>query len=224
MNRLTTNARRVSVVFAVLLLAGCSKAAEDDDYAGLKSGECKAGANAAWAAPAGSAFSLPSGVELVGDINGNVVDAPCVTLSPIEYGGDLLPACLTLKNTGTSEITVKLPAGLVFLAKDAATQNGIILQDHDLVVPPGETKSFRFALYCLNEHCLFGEKTTLFTFGNVSNDPLMIELVGLARGRKMTSSAVGTASTFGAAIWDITGGKGLTAERKKQIADLADGS
>lgn len=225
MNRLTTNARRVAVVFAVLVLAGCSNAAEtDDDFAGLKSGECKTGANAAWATPAGTSFSLPAGVEVSGDINGNVVDPPCSMAPTVEYGGDLLPACLTLKNTSNAEITVKLPAGLVFLAKDAATQNGIILQDHDLVIPAGETKSFRFSLYCLNEHCLFGEKATLFTFGNVSNDPLMVELVGLARGRKMTNSATGTASTFGAAIWDITGGRGLGAERRKQIADLADGS
>lgn len=226
MNRLTTNARRVAVVFAVLVLAGCtSAAATDDEYAGLGgSGDCKTGANAAWATPAGTAFALPSGVEVSGDINGNVVEAPCSMVPIVEYGGDLLPACLTLKNTTNAEITVKLPAGLVFLAKQAETQNGIILQDHDLVIPAGETKSFRFNLYCLNEHCLFGEKATTFTFGNVSNDPLMIELVGLARSRKMTSGAVATASQFGAAIWEITGGKGLTADRKQQIANVADGA
>jgi hypothetical protein len=206
----------VAALFASLLL-GCSSA-EDPESTG-----CKTGANAAWATPAGTSFALPSGVELAGDITGNIDDGPCASLSPIEYGGDLLPMCLTLKNTTTASITVKIPAGLVFLAKNFATQNGIVLQDHDLVVPAGQTTSFRFALFCLNEHCQYGQRVTIFTFGNVSNDPAILELVGLARGRKMDKSALETALIFGKAVWEVTGGQGLSAERKKQITDLADG-
>lgn len=215
-----------AVLFAFVALAfiglpplGCSNAEATDEVG------CKTGANAPWAAPIGTAFVLPSGVELVGgEISRNVTEGPCVALQPIEYGGDQLPACITFKNTTAVDITVKFPAGLVFLSKDPETQNGIILQEHDVVVPAGETTSFRFALFCLNEHCYFGDTTTRFTFGNVSSDPVMLELVALVRGRKMDRNAVSTAFFLVRAVWDVTGGRGLSAERKKQITDVPDGT
>lgn len=229
-NTLRMELRAVAVVLAALavpasLLVGCSSSSDTttSESSGT-TGDCKTGANAAWATPAGAAFALPSGVSLKGEMNGEVASGPCATKTTLEYGGDLLPVCIGLENTTQAEITLKLSAGLVFLAKDPGTQNGIILQDHEVKLAPGTTY-VRIDLFCLNEHCLFGQgAATIFSFGNVTNDPTMLELIGLARGRKLTRGAALTASVFGKAVWEITGGAGLTAERKKAIADTPDGS
>ncbi|MBS2019162.1 MAG: hypothetical protein JST00_40215 [Deltaproteobacteria bacterium] len=214
--------RAVHAVLAAFVVAGCSSA-DAVDPGGDEGGACKTGVNAAWAVPAGNAFALPSGVVLDGEMTGNIDDDPCVKLLPIEYGGDYLPVCIVIKNTTGSTVNLKLPAGLTFLAKDPATMNGILLQEHDLEIPAGEKKPFRFALYSINEDCSHGKKTTVFSFGNVTNDAGIAELVTLARGRTMTYKATATASVFAAAVWDITSSRGLGAERRKQIADVRDG-
>jgi len=186
--------------------------------------ECKTGANAAFATPAGTAFVLPAGVELDGEISGQI-DPRCVNEKTVEYGGDMLPVCFGLKNTTGAAITVKLPAGLVFLSKSFGTQNGIILQDHEITVEPGVVRALRIDLFCLNEACHWGTSSDLFSFGAVSSDPGIGELVDLAKTRKpFDRNATQTVYLFGQAVWDVTGGRGLGAERRQQIAETADGA
>ena len=214
-------ARRLLLAAALATSVFGAACSSSDSASG--GGECKTGANAPYATPAGTPFSLPQGIAVKDEISGLIDGGPCENASTVEYGGDLLSVCLVLENTTGAEAKVTLPAGLTFIPADPATQNGIMLQEHELTVPIG-TKAFRINLYCMNEHCSYGKSTDRFTFGNVTNDPALVELIGLARGRKMDRSAIYTAQVFGAAIWDITGGKGLTEARKQEIASTPDGT
>ncbi|MBX3190329.1 MAG: hypothetical protein KF819_25240 [Labilithrix sp.] len=212
--------RRFCLALALSLPFALASAACSSNDAG-DGGGCKVGANAAYANPAGTPFALPAGVEQVGEITGDFSTPECETAEDVEYGGDLLPACVGLKNTTGAEIVVKIPAGLFFISEDPEVQNGIILQDHDLTIPAGATKYFRFDLFCANKNCIFGSKASRFTFGNVTNDPLLRELVDLAKNKVLRrSTGSKTAYVFGQAIWDVTEGLGLSAERKKELADV----
>jgi len=211
----------IAIAAGAVGLSGCSSS---NGGAGAGGGECKTGANAAFATPAGTPFALPSGVTLEGEITGDIGSPSCLAADTVEYGGDLLPVCFGLRNATAASITVTLPAGLTFIPKDAATQNGIMLQEHKITVRAGEVTYFRIDLFCLNEHCAYGKKQDRFTFGNVSNDAGILELIGLVRGRKLTRDATNTAAALTRAVWDITGGRGLSEERKRQLAEIPDGT
>jgi hypothetical protein len=205
-----------------LLIAGCSSSSNtgsEGSAASAGSGDCKTGKNAPFATPAGTPFTLPTGVVLEGEMTGDV-DPHCSGKSFVEYGSDLISICVGLRNTTAADITVTIPAGLVFLAKDPAAQNGIILQSHDLKVPAGAVAYFYFRPFCLNEHCLFGRKEDRYTFGNVVSDPRLLEIIGLARTKKL-DGGVGS-FVFAQVIWDVTGGDGITAEHRAQLGDAKD--
>ena len=204
--------RSIALVMAFVLV-GCSSSSnsgssDPDGGAAVGSGDCKAGKNAAFAMPAGTPFALPAGITLDGEMTGDV-DPNCGSNSFVEYGGDDLPVCIGLKNTGTADVTVTFPAGLTFISKDPTSQNGIILQKHDLVATAGKTTYFYFRLFCINEHCIYGRKQDRYTFGNVSNDPRIAELISLAANKKLVNGSDISAALFNA-VWDITDGDGLT--------------
>ena len=204
-----------------LVVVSCSSSSSSGssgsapDGGGETSGDCKAGKNAAFATPAGAAFTLPAGVQLAGEMTGDV-DPNCGSKSFVEYGGDFLPVSVGLKNASTAEVTVTFPAGLTFLAKDPTSQNGIILQSHDVTVAAGETTYLYFRLFCINQHCVFGRKEDRYTFGNVSNDTKIAELITLARPKKLKAgSDISAALVYG--VWDVTDGDGLTQEHRAAI-------
>jgi hypothetical protein len=214
-------ALRGSALVMVLALAACSSSSSNSGGAtgDGATGDCKVGTNAPFATPAGTPFTLPAGVALDGEISGDI-EAGCASAPLIEYGGDLLPACLPLKNTTGADITVKIPAGLTFLAKNPETQNGIILQDHELVIPAQSSVVFQLRLFCLNEHCVYGTKADRFTFGNVTSHPGLLEIIGIARNKKIEQGV--SAYVFGQLVWDVTDHEGITDEHRALLASVPD--
>lgn len=215
-------ASRVAALAMAFVVTACSSSSSSSNGGGgdtASGGDCKTGTNAPFANPAGTPFTLPAGVELAGEISGDI-EAGCGSQKPVEYGGDLLPACVPLKNTTGADITVRIPAGLTFIAKDPKTQNGIVLQDHDLVVPAQSTVVFHFRFFCLNEHCVFGSKADRFTFGNVTNHTGLLEIIGIAR-KKRIEQGVG-AFVFGQLVWDVTDHDGITDEHRALLSDVPD--
>ncbi len=206
-----------------LVVAGCSSSSSGTSGSGESpgTGDCKTGKNAPYATPAGTPFALPTGVTLEKDEITGDFEPDCKAESdPIEYGGDQIIVCMGLKNTTTAEIVVNLPAGLFFLVKAADGQNGLMLQDHALKVPAGQTAFFKINLFCANKHCKFGRTTDRYTFGNVTNDAKLLELVALAKNVRLEYGHTDEAYAFGQAIWDITDGDGITAEHRALIAGL----
>jgi hypothetical protein len=201
-----------------VIVSACSSSTSPGTGGG---GECKAGKNAAYASPAGTPFVLPAGVTLKGgEITGDFEPDCKAESSPIEYGSDLIIACMGFQNTTTGPITLKLPAGLFFIVKQIDGQHGLMLQDHDLLLPAGLTTFFKINLFCANKHCVYGRKSDRYTFGNVTSDPKLLELVTLARKVTLEFGHTDEAYAFGQAIWDITDGDGVTAEHRALIDRL----
>lgn len=214
--------RGLALAMAVAL-TGCSSSSNSTpsgDGGGGGSGDCKTGKNAPFANPAGTPFVLPAGVTLKGEITGDFEPDCKVESDPIEYGSDLIIACMGFVNASTSEIKLKLPAGLFFIVKAADGQNGLMLQDHELTLPAGTTTFFKINLFCANKHCVYGRKTDRYTFGNVTSDAKLLELVGLAKKVKLEFGHTNEAYAFGQAIWDITDGDGVTPEHRTAINGL----
>jgi hypothetical protein len=210
--------RGLALVMA-LVLAGCSSGSGSSgsgvDPNGNNSGLCKTGVNARWAMPAGTPFALPTGVTIDGAITADI-DPLCIMNHVEEFGGEFVGVCIPLKNTTAGDLTVTLPAGLTFIAATPTTQNGMILQNHDLMLPAGMTTVFFFRLFCLDMNCDFAKATDRFTFGNVTNDPGILELIGLAKDKTLAAeSDISGALVYG--VWDITDGSGLTPDHRAAI-------
>jgi hypothetical protein len=217
----TTRTTRAASLALALLIAGCSSSntGSAGSAASADSPDCKTGKNAPFATPAGTPFTLPTGVVLEGEMTGDV-DPNCRGKSFVEYGSDLISICVGLRNATAANISVTIPAGLVFLAKDPAAQHGIVLQSHVLEVPAGKVAYFYFRPFCLNEHCIYGRKEDRYTFGNVVSDPRLLEIIALASKKKLDGST--GSAVFAQLIWDVTDGDGITAEHRAQLADAKD--
>jgi hypothetical protein len=206
---------------AVASVAGCSsKSGGVTDPSGAAAA-CKAGANAAYATPAGTPFTLPAGVSLEGgEMSGNV-EPNCPGTSFVEYGSDIIAICVGLRNTSGAAVKVTIPAGAVFLAKDAASANAIVLQSHDLTVGPNAVAYFYFRPFSLNQNCGYSVMTDRYTFGNVVSDTKLVELIGLAKTKSLATSS-DAHEVLQPSVWDVTDSDGLTAEHRSAIAMLPD--
>lgn len=212
------------VAIAALAAAGCSSSnsgASGDPS--TTAAACKTGVNAAFATPAGTAFTLPAGVTLEGgDMSGDV-EPNCPGTTFVEYGSDIIAICVGLRNNTTAEVTVKLPAGAVFLAKEPTSANAIVLQPHDLTIDASSVKYFYFRPFSLNANCGYSTKTDRYTFGNVVSDPGLVELIGLAKDKSLKTNS-DAHEVLQPSVWDITDGSGLTAEHRSQIASIPNGN
>jgi hypothetical protein len=222
------NTSRCAVALALvvgLAAAGCSSstASNGNGPSGLAaagSAECKTGTEAPYATPAGTAFTLPAGIAVEGDISGNP-DLHCADESAVENASDLDLACVGLRNTTAADVVVTFPAGLTFVAKTATTQNGIIIHSHDLTVPASALKYFYFRPASLNQACDPSAPADVYTLGNVTTDPKLVEILTLAKNKKV-SGDIG-AEVVGRMIWDITDGPGaITDEHRMQLAAAPD--
>ncbi len=208
---------------AAFAMAACSSgpSGAGSSDVGLTGSGCKTGKNAPFASPAGAPFALPAGVTLKnGEVTGDFEPDCTVESDPIEYGGDLIIACMGLQNSTRADVTLTLPAGLFFLVKAPDGQNGMTLQDHQLVLPAGKTTFFKINLFCVNKHCSWGRKADRYVFGNVTSDPGLLELVARAKTHKLEFGHDDEAYAFGQAIWDITDGDGVTPEHRKLLDRL----
>lgn len=221
MTRLASTSRPLHVLALVtaFAVAGCSSNSNGPGDGAAGGGTCKTGIEADFANPAGTPFTLPAGVTVDGELTGDI-DAACPNKTAIEYGSDLILVCVGLKNTTGADIEVTMPAGLVFLAKNPATQNGIILHDHVLEVPAGKVAHFYFRPFSLNRACEAGGMNDRYTIGNVASDPRIREVVMLA-ATKVIDGDEG-AYALGQMLWDITDGNGITEEHRTLLKNAKD--
>jgi hypothetical protein len=222
------NACRRPHLFALvvgLAAAGCSSSTGSTG-SGTSGGDgtlqCKAGSEAPYANPAGTPMTFPAGVTVEGDIGGDLsgdTKAHCKNADDIEYASDLILACVGLRNSTTADVAVTFPAGLTFVAKTHETANGILVHSHEVTVPAG-LSYFAFRPASLNQACNPGSATDTYAFGNVTNDAKLLEVLGLAKTKKINGD-VG-AQAVGRMIWDITDGSGVTDEHRMQLAAAPD--
>lgn len=214
----TSRSPAVLAVVMGLAAAACSSntgtTGAGTSGAAAGSAACKTGSEAPYATPAGTAFSLPAGVTVEGDVSGDV-DVHCADKSAVENASDLDLACVGLRNATAAEVMVTFPAGLTFVAKTETTQNGIIIHSHDVTVPANTLKYFYFRPASLNQACDPTSTKDAYTLGNVTTDPKLVEILTLAKTKKVDGDL--GAEIVGRMIWDVTDGQGVTAEHRSQL-------
>ena len=230
MTSLVETSRR-AVVFAVVsglaafASAGCSSSTSNGTSSGDPaassggSAQCKAGTEAPYANPAGTPLTLPTGITVEGDVSGDM-DGKCANADTVENASDVVFACVGLRNSTGAAVDVTFPAGLTFVAKTMSTQNGMTIHSHDLTVPANQVKYFFYRLASLNRACDASAATDLYTIGNVTNDPKLVEVLTLAKSKKIDGD-VG-AEAVGQMIWDITDGNGVTDQHRMELAAAPD--
>ena len=100
-------------------------------------------------------------------------------------GVGLFRTCVTLMNTGSTPVTVTLPAGLMFVSSDLDHQNGILLTP--VTVTIGVKSPARFLLngYCLNPARKVSGYNHTYTMGPVTQNPHLKQLIGLIGNKEL---------------------------------------
>jgi hypothetical protein len=204
-----------------LAVAGCSSSTASTGTSGSSgaSATCKTGTEAPYATPAGTPFTLPAAITVEGDLSSDI-DVHCAGKTALENASDLDFVCIGLRNTTAADVALTFPAGLTFVAKTVTTQNGMTIHSHDVTVPASSVRYFYFRLASLNQACDAAGTQDVYTVGNVTNDAKLVEILGLARTKKIDGD-VG-AEVVGRMIWDVTDGNGITAEHRSQLAAAPD--
>lgn len=209
---------------ALLALVACSSGGNGKDDAGEPpQNQSRPGMGPSKEKPVGTAYTLPSGVELQKPIKGD--DPFCIPVDQKEKdkkgSGGLVRVCLNFHNTNTQlPITVVFPPGLVLISDSDATQNGILVQTTSIEVPAGRAQFFvPLYLYCLNktrDPTAGGQDT--YSLGPVTQDSSMQELTGLLQNKPLP--LVESNNTVQESVWHITDGSGLTASDRDAINKL----
>jgi hypothetical protein len=232
MTSLAETSRRAVVIalvggLAVAASAGCSSSTNSNGTSGGdptsgpsgSSAQCKTGTEAPYANPAGAPLTLPAGITVDGDVTGDMEGA-CANAETVENASDVVFACVGLRNSTAADVDVTFPAGLTFVAKTMSTQNGMTIHSHTLTVPANGVKHFFYRLASLNRACDATAATDVYTIGNVTNDPKLVEVLTLAKNKKIDGD-VG-AEAVGQMIWDITDGNGVTDQHRMELAAAPD--
>ncbi|WP_292035642.1 MULTISPECIES: hypothetical protein [unclassified Brevundimonas] len=126
--------------------------------------------------------------------------------------------CLSLINTTSRPIQVRLPAGLIFVSLDTESQNGLLLQIETFEVPPGDMPYFvDVGLQCLNAGRSPGFIGDRYRPGPVTEDPALLDFVALIQDKALTLE---NAAVVQDTLWRITDGEGLTAADRRELARL----
>ncbi|MFD2918705.1 hypothetical protein ACFS6H_03220 [Terrimonas rubra] len=130
----------------------------------------------------GTAFSLPSGIQLQGSITGESMSPVCTTLG----FGSLVDVYLELKNTTAAEIKVTFPAGLTLYAASASDQNGFVAQNYDVTIAAGAVCIVKLNAYCINSSRSGSSSSSRYTWGPVCNAPAIVYFLKLLKDKDLS--------------------------------------
>lgn len=169
--------------------------------------------------PTGAAFALPTGVSVEGEMVGaGAIDGPCADAQTVGTSLEFVAVCMTLHNANASDTTVVFPAGLVLVASDTATQNGTQITSHEVRVPAGRDTTIIYNLYCVNAHRNPSFESDKFTFGPVSDNAGLLEIIGLVQGKSVDN--LNAADLIQGAVWEVSDDGGLTDGTRAQLKAL----
>jgi hypothetical protein len=125
---------------------------------------------------------------------------------------------MTLHNSGATDTTFVLPAGLVMIAEDTATQNGTQVVPIRIRIGAGRDTTILYSLFCTNEHRNPSSDTDEFHFGPVSDNAGLAEIISLVKDKDVTTSDARDQIQF--AIWEVSDEGGLTDETRSELTAL----
>jgi len=183
--------------------------------------ELHAGIGASNAQPTGRPYVWSQEVQVEQPIKGD--DPFCIPsnqpATPRIGRGGLVRVCLGFRNTRAVPVTVTLPPGLIFVSNELQSQNGLVLTNTPIVVPPSATTWYApVYLYCLNLGRLptTGGQNTYKT-GPLTDDTSLLELLALLKDKQVPLSFEFKLQQI---LWDITDGTGLTQDDRNALAAL----
>lgn len=166
-------------------------------------------------APEGVPYALPAGIELAQPLTGKNYDCVQGEGEQLEKGsGTQVAVCMALRNTSSRPVRVELPAGLIFVSQDLETQNGLLTQAVPLEVMAQQTLLLRLHLYCINEDRGPSAPWDSFTWGPVTQDPGLLEVIRLLQDKQLPVPGL---SEVQDAITNVTSGPGLTSQDRDAL-------
>lgn len=160
----------------------------------------------------GTAFHLPTGIEIIGTLKGYEFDTiPCQ-----EAGyGFYVNIGMKLVNHGPDTMLV-LPAGLTFKSLSDEDQNGIIVQKQRLHLSIGDTCFVAIGAFCLNLYRHGSDGDSRFEIGPVTNAEPMQELINLLENKNIINDAYAVQDF----VWQVSDFGGLTDNDRTAIGHL----
>lgn len=209
---------RLFCFFIVFIFAACNKKEKEDDPGnGSGNSETKKGFHTSTERPVGNPFVLPAGVSVADKIKGYSEFATeyCDNKTENDAGGvgALVKVCLPFYNNNNSPVSLVLPPGLIFIArqvkgeKDSTRiQNGILVQQVTIIIPAKTLYFQPVYLCCLNDDRSGSAPAYEYEMGPVTIDKDMNDLFAILNKKKLSKDPVLTAAVQGA-VWDVTAGK-----------------
>jgi hypothetical protein len=180
--------------------------------------------------PIGFHYSLPSHIELVGDIRGGLpgrsdqIDKETYKgpfpacpqdRSWITYGtGTYVNLYMKFYNTLTTPATLSLPGGLIFCDTqdnnhEPSYQRGLLLQTVNIPIPAQDTAFVHLPCYCLNMALPPPSFNTVYYIGPVTMNPQLNQMILIMSTKQYPYGEEGTIQGI---VWNITdNGQTLTA-------------
>lgn len=162
--------------------------------------------------PEGTPFELPANISLAGQIRGSSCD------TVYERGSGMhVEVCIALFNSGGTDVTLVVPAGLVILADEERYQHGLVVQETRILLKAGQITRCSLGTYCINASKASSSMGATYTIGPITNSVLIRELLDLLKNKKINvedypadDEAYGEASSaVQGAVWGITDFDGL---------------
>lgn len=159
--------------------------------------------------PAGAAGVLPA--TLAG------CDTACPAGTRLGGGTGLVDVAVVIANPGSTPLDLTIVPGQIFVAGSTSLQDGMSLERLHATIPPGTTRTFVLALFCINEHRAPSSDGSVYAPGGVTANAALLELATMVDGRLGSSvDPLGMRSiAVQYSLWEITDGPGsLTATQK----------
>ncbi|NBD07618.1 MULTISPECIES: hypothetical protein [Corallococcus] len=213
---------RAALVATAVALAACGSDSEKNgDGDETPVGEDRPGMGRDETAPQGTAFTLPTGLELEQPIKGyndpDPTDCDDKYEDEAKGQGELVRLCLIFRNTTNRPITVQLPPGLVFVSRNRGVQNGMLAQRVTIEVPAGERYFQPLFLYCVNSERQPSSPEENYDMGPVTQYADFQELFRLLENKTVTSTNFPVVQQ---AMTDLSDNLGLSASIRARINAL----
>lgn len=178
--------------------------------------------------PAGTLYSFPAGIEVVGYIHGN---APTVMAAPvfdkIKYPdgvpgdpdpklnyitlgyGSLVNLYFSVYNNTTATKTVTIPKGTICYEANhtPSDQHGLLVKTVSFSVPAHDTTDVHLQLFCVNAHHGIASATDPYKIGVITINPDLLTVCNILDAKTyIDPSNFGTIQTI---LWKITDNGGF---------------
>ena len=178
------------------------------------------------AAALGTPLTLPPGLVLDGSITAANLDGTCPGGRPTMpvVGTGMVCLCVPLRNTTDSTVAIEwteFPEGIVIVSASEGFQSGLLVEKSVIRVPPEGPGPGGFGApdavvcgQCANKHRGLPGGGESYGSPQRSADRAARYLTGLLAGRVVDSQA---AEHLQSAVWELTDGRGLTAQTRDTL-------